>query len=99
MIRRDTVKPRTLLFKSRNKHRDIVTSFICCKLRLVSLEDVYVLNSTEIILNHAVLWAQPLIETAAEVLLHYYLNLSLLERGSVMKAYSILESRFVPFQL
>ncbi len=33
------------------------------------------------------LWAQPWIEAAAEVLLRYYLNLSLFECGSVINAY------------
>ncbi len=34
------------------------------------------------------LWAQPLIEAAAEVLLRYYLNLLLFKRRSVIKAYT-----------
>lgn len=39
--------------------------------------------------NNPVLWAQPLMQAAAEVLLRYYLKLLFFERGSVIKAWSI----------
>ncbi len=81
-----------LPFKSENIHGNIIkpSSLVSqytindCKPSLVSL-DVSVLN----IINHnnPVLWAQPLIQSAAEAFLRYYLKFSLFECGSAIKAY------------
>ncbi len=42
----------------------------------------------EFYINNVVLWAQPLIEAAAEAILRYYLNIPLFDCGSVIKAYT-----------